>query len=613
MNINKLIDYFKVAPTDGKKIDVMDCISKCARYGYIPQPECCTQEVLNYVESKDWNPNSTFYKTWSDITEKSRFELFIDQLIHYASTYGTDFKEESYIPNHDPIKINYNTYTVIEAIEPTKLAEKCFDLLKSGIALSSDMVVSCVDWIEHCFVEYDWGFDASEIKNREAMTLICKRFNIFPAKGQDMILYFLNLINGATMLVQSHRDISMIKERIKYHTRCGANPVDLGKLTEKQMIELAKVFYRYKKFLLTLRYNNLNRQIINKIRRMAPKYHSPMRMGFWEGLTSWTRDYVDLNIDNELEKLDNPFKIVRLIQMLNIRQKQNQNRDNRVFFIRNGKTYVKDAYPSMPLWLLEVKNKLRNRLVKLVRPQVEGKFIKFPENIVLTVPVSEKKFFGNIPFGSYAHFADADNFFGVYWRNEWGTRDFDISFVDKNGYKIGWNAGYNSHGIVFSGDMTNADPEATEMFYIKKGMPDGTIYLNRYHGSDGSKYQLFFGQQHIKNLKLNYMVDPNNISLRVDGVSDSAQQIVGQVYNNKIYFLTTGLGNTRVSNKATNELSNMLDSYMDLKELLLNAGARIWTEELAAEAAKIDKTLICDLDLSNFTKDKIIGCLVSVR
>ena len=37
--------------------------------------------------------NSTFYKTWNDVTSKSRLHLLVDQLVHYMTTYGTDFTD----------------------------------------------------------------------------------------------------------------------------------------------------------------------------------------------------------------------------------------------------------------------------------------------------------------------------------------------------------------------------------------------------------------------------------------------------------------------------------------------------------------------------------------
>ena len=41
--------------------------------------------------------NKTFHKSWKTIQESSRFELLQHQILHYISTYGSDFKDEVYI------------------------------------------------------------------------------------------------------------------------------------------------------------------------------------------------------------------------------------------------------------------------------------------------------------------------------------------------------------------------------------------------------------------------------------------------------------------------------------------------------------------------------------
>lgn len=598
MNYNRLIDYFKVAPTDGTKMDVVECISICAKYGYIPQPECCTKEVADYAKSKDWNPNSTFYKTWKEVQEKTRFEIFIDQLRHYASTYGTGYREEAWVPNNDPIKINYNTYTVIEAISPKDLADKCMAMLQSGIALSDAMLNDCVQYVAEAHKKYGYKIDIDSIKNRDALIKMCDLTGLVPVKGQSIVQYIYNKVLGSPMIVQSRNNIKMIR-----YWLVNGRSVDLSKLTDEQVVELSKVFYRFKNVLLAFREVAKNRPIINKIRRMAVKNHEPMRVGYWENLTNLSAEVALKQLDSQVAKLDNPFKIIRLIQMIETRKLQNQRKMDRVFFIRNGKSFTKNAYPSFPSFLFTVREKLRNKLMEMVAKNVQGFVVKFPENINLACPVSEKKFFGNVPFYSSVPLRDKDNFFGVYWRNEWGTRDFDLSFISTDGNKVGWNASYGNSGMTFSGDMTNAEPEATEMFYIKQQCPSGVIFLNRFNGDEGSKYQLFVGQQHIKNLTRSYMVDPNNIFMRVDGVSTAKQQQVGYIKNNVLYLFASDRGSSIVSSEKMNELELAIETTLSLEEILLGAGAIKWYEGMAnAKGEKIEP----NIDLSNCTKDLII-------
>jgi hypothetical protein len=87
--------------------------------------------------------------------------------------------------------------------------------------------------------------------------------------------------------------------------------------------------------------------------------------------------------------------------------------------------------------------------------------------------------------------------------------------TDIRGNKIGWNSAYYNmdNSVVYSGDMTNADPEATEILYYQKTGPQGFININRYNGSDGSKYKLFVANEGVNTtIRKNYMVDPTHIT-----------------------------------------------------------------------------------------------------
>ena len=595
-DISILIESFGACPNDGTPVEMTKAVSKCARVGYIPQLPCCTEDIMRWVKTKEWNPNSTFYKSIQEVQEKSQFDIFIDALIHYSSTYGTNYNGEPYIPNRCPININYNTYKVIEAINPLDFAKDCAGLLYSGTALKEETLKAVLDWLEYCVVEYGFQIDIDSIKNRDAMIQLCSRLKVLPIKGTDILRQWYYEVMETSMIVQSRRNMLRLRNTLI------DKPYIIPELSEQQKINLAKIFLRFKDVFLAFKVVPQNKHIINRLRRMADKWHTPMTAGFWEGLTTWDEDIVRFHMENEVAELDNMFKITRLIQMIYLRKMQNVHKLNRVFYIRNGRAFKKDAYPSYPIWLDDVNALLCKRLVELLSAKVKGKTIKFPEGINLACPISEKKFFGNIPYGSFTEFGTEDNVFGVYWRNKWGTRDFDLSFTAIDGGRIGWGDSYKEKDMVFSGDMTDADPEATELFYMKKGCENGTFWLNRYNGEQGSKYQLFFAKEHIDRLDKNYMVDPNNVILRVDGVSDNNSQMVGQVVDNKLYFINFSMRSGIVSTDALKEQEYYCQSYLPLKEVLLQAGA------VEFEPKIIDgKHNVPDFDLSELKKDTLIS------
>ena len=67
--------------------------------GYVVDPECCNQRVIDFLSSIPNNYNTTFYASVADVIEKNRFELLVDQVLHYASTYGSMDTVSPYIVN----------------------------------------------------------------------------------------------------------------------------------------------------------------------------------------------------------------------------------------------------------------------------------------------------------------------------------------------------------------------------------------------------------------------------------------------------------------------------------------------------------------------------------
>jgi hypothetical protein len=229
--------------------------------------------------------------------------------------------------------------------------------------------------------------------------------------------------------------------------------------------------------------------------------------------------------------------------------------------------------------------------------------------MVLACPTSEKNFVGDLPFGTFMDLKDSDSFIGIYWREEWGTRDFDLSVLDLNGGKIGWNSSYynKNQDIVYSGDMTSARPEATEIMLFKKGAPNGSVMVNRYSGYDGSMFRFFGGVEPNMPLTRNYMVDPKFVKFSADVVSDTTQQTVGLLNDGKFFVMALGSGNSIVSynrHASQNEryAASVLKakSYLKLTDILPSAGfIDVNTVEELPEDAQV-------LDLTQLSRDTLI-------
>lgn len=590
---NKIIDYFGVmVKSSADRTPSMNTIQSINNYackmGYIIQPEACTDTIRNWLNGKKFNPNTTFYRAWRDITDKSRMQLFLDQLLHYASTYGTDYQGEVYCPNGEPINIDYEKYCVIRAVSDEELEKLVMNALASGIALNSDVVEAFCEYL----LLLPQAINIDAIKNREAMVYICSHLGIFPTNPETLVRYIFYITTGAPMLIQSPEMLS----RIRYNS----TKVDLSMLTREQLIGLASVFNRYKKIFMQLKTNPDNVNAINRISRLSKKHHKPFCVGFWENITN-IKHISDELLDRKVVELTNPFKIIKLLEMIKLRQVLADNNHDRMFIIRNGKIWVdRDSMVPYPTDFDRIGMKLLGRLVKLmgqVKTSTGNKTISLPA-CTLACPSSEKKFVGNLPMGSYYDLKDHDNYFGIYWRNEWGTHDFDLSFIH-DGRKVGWNADYVSDGITFSGDMTNAEPEATEMFRIKSILPNGTIYVNRYNGMPGSQFKLFFGQDKCNGFKKNYMVNPNSIILEDMMESDVREKMVGQVIGGRVYFLNLGTGNRTISvARDTDYVNAQCVAHIELRPLLEAVGY-----EIVPKGG--------DIDLSTPSKEKILNLFVT--
>ncbi|MDE6276639.1 MAG: hypothetical protein K2M06_00865, partial [Muribaculaceae bacterium] len=194
------------------------------------------------------------------------------------------------------------------------------------------------------------------------------------------------------------------------------------------------------------------------------------------------------------------------------------------------------------------------------------------------------------------------SFVGVYWRNEWGAHDFDLSGVfPYEDIRIGWNAGYTTSDerVVYSGDMTDAKPEASEILYFRNGAPDGFIFVNRFNGDEGASYRLFFGAGEPEE-KADHMVVSSHrgkefgvsemdIRVEADMTSDVREQLVGYISGERFYFMSLGIGRGAVSHKAHEyPLHEALEARrmcaVNLRKLLLDAGAI----ECAKEAADVE-------------------------
>lgn len=612
--IASLIEMFNVCPFGDGTLSVtsaFDMLKDGIKRGYLVHPLCDAKHISYFLATRDMQYNSTFYKTWNDVTNKSRFELFVDQVLHYMTTYGTDFSEEAYLPNVNPEEPAWNTYKVISPITYDDLYIKCLGMLQSGIALKSETVTVLTDYIITHARMNDIDPDIDSIKNREAMVILCDALGLLPRNGDRLFAHIIYKTTGQTMIIKNRDTRNRIQMKMNYS---GSEIKKLWKsLDENQMIALAGVYNRYKELFLSFKNHrdaSMNK-IINKIGHLSKKHHKPMTRGFWETLLV-KETYNPVEVTEKAKTATN-FKLIQVMQSIRERFLLAAGMGDNLYIIRNGKVFMKEnnynVVDSKYFNWEEIYQILKDQLIENLSKKACT--VRFSDKFNLACPTSEKNFIGDVPMGSYATL-DNEGVFGIYWKNEWGTRDFDLSYNDITGNRIGWNSSYynDKQNIVYSGDITNAPDGANELMQFKNGCPNGIIYVNRFSGNPNSKFKLFFGKDDVKNAYKNelsgsyYMVDPNKVILETMVTqSDASEMMCGVILDNKVHFITLSCGYNQVAQATrrlngkrqvdTEGLTQMLKrkalAMIDLKEILLAAGFR---EPKKDETPEIDFTTL---------------------
>lgn len=637
MNIN-LITYFNVAlKNNGSKANdktFEEVNSESAKYGWLIHPDCCNADTLKWVLTvARIQYNKTFYKKWEDITSKTRFELLMDQIRHYASTYGTGMTEgEGYMPNHEDTVIPFEEFKVIMPVTEQELFDRCAGMLTSGIALKEETQHDVVAYvIEHTANWSDWNFSLDEVKNKEAQATIACATKKYPNDSFGLLRCLVYQATGSTMLIKSKSAINEIKN--------GSDKIDLTKLSETQVVNLSKIFHRYKPLFLAMKNKGVknttmtseafkkamkkagiekivkgasNSSVVNKLRKLANTHHTPLVKGFWETVISDKKSIEDVKA--KVGEITN-FKKITLMQCIKERL---ANQNGQCFIIRNGKLWVRQDYKakSDATYLMNLYLVLQNSLVESIKDKACT--VRYPKGINLTIPTSEKNFIGNYPIGSYVNMGDDHNVIGIYWENDWHTRDFDLHLQDMEGNAYGWNAGYHRDNgrtkVIFSGDITNAPNGATELFYIGGKAEDGIVSVNRFSGDgEDSQFKFFIAQDNTLANKedfwarksgRNYMLDPNKVvaEYMIPVPKESSQTSCAIIVDNKFVLMDTKSGNRRVPNRDLNQV--IIDkfkvkarAFVELREILEAAGFT----EAPADAEEVG------LDLTQISKDTLIN------
>jgi hypothetical protein len=579
MNMIATLELFNAVKAKAEKKDYVIL----PEYGVIVEPDAAyaIDEIREFLKARKITGtelNSTFHKSWSVIRDSSRLELAMHQLMHYLTTYGTNHSSEFvYIPDETlevPHKIKF---VVIQGWTDEELNDAALEMLRSGVALKSDTISNIIEVLVGC--SYVWEGD-EDVKNKEAFVILCQHFNVYPKNSVELLRYLIYRATGDTML---------IKNKSTYRKIEFSNPSStiLDVLIRREE-DLATVFNRFKPIFMAFKKIREYIPAINRISKLSKTLHKPMSTNILNNIGSCSFDELIGQRKNLLNA--NFYQLARCIQFL----KQNSASINKVYQVRTGAAYVKVGK--------KLESTLAYKKISFLLDLLAEKYdlshlkVHIPDGVFYALPTSEKLFVGNIPFGS-KFVSREDVALGVFWRNDGGARDIDISSLSVTG-KVGWNSSYNDREVFYSGDITNAVNGAAEYIRTQAAFEsDHLVLVNIFSGLDkGSKFNVIVGSGSQKALHLKYMMNPNKVWFSAATESLKKETAIGLITKegndtaaivfNLAFGRTAVSGNSKRVSILRNGLAERWKNCFYVNDLLIHCGAQL----VSADEADVDLT-----------------------
>lgn len=481
-----LIYFLNIAPNSqtGNEASLQECL----KAGFVPVDK--DNNILTNVPQTIldaycylYNINIRFfYNNYNEVTSKSRGELWVDQVIHYFTTYGYEalgIKANAWIPSDElkPPEDYPNKFKVIQFLSVDECKARFTSFLKESLT-------SIKDEQERYFLETLFDTDyylgkIENIKSKEVKMIYYKIWGIVPNDPEDFLRLLVYLCTNKVTLIKDKETIETIKNcdyRFNAKTYFELYP---------DYTKLAEIFFRYKPIFLAFKKHEGCAPIINKIRRLADTYHKPQPQ---VGVKNYSQC-------SELEKANirknaSNRELVKLINYY-------LNRYNNLYNIRNGKIWIGEEkteriYPAFDL--IPLLRELQNRLQDIYK----DKLFLLPKDLTYAIPTTEKQMMGPIPWGSFVKAPQNQVSIGISWENQEDIR-VDLDLHARNSLQhIGWNWQYYSyeHDIVYTGDMTDAEHGASEAigFFDYNEEEPYIFSINKYSGPKNTKFNFFINE-----------------------------------------------------------------------------------------------------------------------
>lgn len=553
--------------------------------------------------------NSTFYKRFSDVENRSELELRLDQLVHYLSTYGRGIVgEEDTSGQYEPEYLKTVNFDVrhelvyIEALDKEQLHDKVKNMLVSGMALKEETVRDLSDVIGTFHVDMDF---INDIKNREFMMILCKRLNLLPENFDEFVRFLNYLVTDNTMLViRAYETKKNIENSLREYSnnRTSVNNAIQAYANKYGVEKIASGIRRYYTIFKIIHGNCQDyktKAIINRAFKLSKKHQNRVHR---------YKPVLDRVLDLHLtqDKLENAISNATVYKLFKVINYMRTATPSKLYRIRNGKNWlempdkatVKDAMAKMTSNDIKDFAYKANRsfaVEKLINDELRtrlgdwsNKLFYIPEGVKLTLPTSEKTFVGSLPYLSSIEFKGENAIAGVAWEKEC---DLDLHGMCIDGSHIGWNSSYNSSGATFSGDMTHTNQYhyAAEFFKLDRKAIEKPILvqITNYSGGEDAPIDVFVSadrsidtdssqgvakQLNEKSILFRDKMDENNKTLMVVCPTETGFKTI---------FTNFNLGQVRVpsadniSQTLTNIIMTQEENVIDLAELVELLGGNV--------------------------------------
>jgi hypothetical protein len=620
--MEKTIKLFKALEVENKKLSrpSKTFLEETLKYGVVFSPNV----IANYNEPElisiareigvtSRELNNSFHKSWEKVKNTPMSQLFMEQVIHYFTTYGLELfgaysKDTIFIPAEELNVIKNEIELIfIKGLTRKEIKERLLTLLETGVALSQETVDDCVS------LSIELKIDSLDrINNKEVRVALGLKLGLVPSDPTEFLRLLIYKATKKTLLIKDGGTISAIKE--SKDDDC----IKLLQLYDDKygLDKLSEIFYRFKPLFLAFKYSKTGKTLVNRMRKYAIDNHKPMKEDYLNSITHLNK--VDkTKLSEELEKA-NIFRKIRLAYALKFRLKEDNH--SIMYRVRNGKAYSKEFNYDKKAYVQIIYNLVVDSIVKDIKQNVKGKKIHIPDYITYSLPSSEKMFSGEtIPSGTYIT-VDKDMLVGVHWNDIKHNRiDLDLSMINVDG-KIGWDSRYrdDNGSVLFSGDMTAAPSPngATELLYVKRqGKVDYILNLNYFNYNEAVEvpFQIVVAKETVKDFHSNYTINPNNILCMLNTKINKKQKILGLLVATtnecKFYFCDTYIGDKISAGghdyiiHSKNYLYSYYQNTINLNDVLVKAGAKL---------VEKDK---CEIDLtpSALQKDTIINLIANKK